>query len=174
MFACSRRAFLERVVETAGVALLATHTPLQAQQPKPNELATSGIDYPELASFDELMTTFAKEQQVPGAVLAVTKDSRLVYARGFGLADRQRLQAVQPTALFRIASLSKPITAVAVLQLVERTKLTLDAKVWDVLTLPEPSDARWKQVTILHLLQHTGGWDRDKSFDPMRSEERRV
>src|SRR5215813_12315238 len=167
MFDCSRRAFLERVVETAGVTLLATHTPLQAQQPKPNELATSGSAHPELASFDELMTTFVKEQQVPGAGLAVTKDSRLVYARGFGLADRQRQQAVEPTALFRIASLSKPITAVAVLQLVERTKLTLDAKVWDVLKLPEPSDTRWKQVTILHLLQHTGGWDRDKSFDPM-------
>ena len=167
MFDCSRRAFLERVVETAGVTLLATHTPLQAQQPKPNELATSGSAHPELASFDELMTTFVKEQQVPGAALAVTKDSCLVYARGFGLADRQRQQAVEPTALFRIASLSKPITAVAVLQLVERTKLTLEAKVWDVLKLPEPSDTRWKQVTILHLLQHTGGWDRDKSFDPM-------
>lgn len=167
MFDCSRRAFLEKVVETAGVALLATRTPLRAQRPKRFELAPSGIDHLELASFDELMSTFMKEQQVPGAVLAVTKNSRLVYARGFGLADRQRQQAVQPTALFRIASLSKPITAVAVLQLVERTQLTLDAKVWDVLKLPEPSDARWKQVTILHLLQHTGGWDRDKSFDPM-------
>ena len=65
---------------------------------------------------------------------------------------------MQPPALFRIASLSKPITAVAVLQLVERHQLTLDAKVWDVLTWPEPSDARWTQVTIAHLLQHTGGW----------------
>jgi N-acyl-D-amino-acid deacylase len=130
-------------------------------------LVVSGIAHPELASFDALMTTFVQEQQVPGAVLAVTKDRHLVYARGFGWADRQRQQAVQPTALFRIASLSKPITAVAVLQLVERHKLTLDAKVWDVLKLSEPADARWKQVTIVHLLQHTGGWDRTKSFDPM-------
>jgi CubicO group peptidase (beta-lactamase class C family) len=163
----SRRAFLERVVAAAGVALLAPLTPLQAQQPRPGELAISGIAHPKLASFDALMTTFVREQQAPGAALAVTKDRRLVYARGFGWADRQRQQAVQPTALFRIASLSKPITAVAVLQLVERHQVTLDAKVWDVLTLPEPADARWKQVTITHLLQHTGGWDRDKSFDPM-------
>jgi CubicO group peptidase (beta-lactamase class C family) len=167
MFDCARRAFLQTVVETAGVALLAPRTPLQAQQPRPGKLAVSGIAHPELASFDALMTTFVQEQQVPGAVLAVTKDRRLVYARGFGWADRQRQQAVQPTALFRIASLSKPITAVAVLQLVERRQLTLDAKVWDVLKLSEPSDARWKQVTIVHLLQHTGGWDRAKSFDPM-------
>ena len=167
MVDCSRRVFLRRMAETAGVALLAVSTPLEAQQPRPDELPVSGTDQAELASFDELMTTFVREQQVPGAALAVTKDSRLVYARGFGLADRQRQQPVQPTALFRIASISKPVTAVAVLQLVERKKLTLNAGVCDVLALPEPSDARWKQITILHLLQHTGGWDRDKAFDPM-------
>jgi len=167
MFNASRRMFLGRVIETAGAALLAAHRPLHAQQPRPSELPTTGIARPELASFDELMTTFVQEQQVPGAALAVTQDGRLVYARGFGLADRERQEAVQPTALFRIASISKPITAVAVLQLVERKKLALDARVWDLLKLPEPSDARWKQVTILHLLQHTGGWDRDKSGDPM-------
>jgi CubicO group peptidase (beta-lactamase class C family) len=163
----SRRAFLERAVATAGLALLAPLTRLPAQQPMPGGLAISGLAHPALASFDALMTTFVQEQEVPGAALAVTKDRRLVYARGFGWADRQRQQVVQPTALFRIASLSKPITAVAVLQLVERHQLTLDAKVWDVLKLPEPADARWKQVTIVHLLQHTGGWDRAKSFDPM-------
>ena len=70
MFNCSRRVFLARVLETVGVALLATRTSLQAQQPRPGELATSGIDHPELASFDELMTTFVKEQQIPGAALA--------------------------------------------------------------------------------------------------------
>src|SRR5438552_1676731 len=76
MFNCSRRVFLERVLETVGMVLLATRTSLQAQQPRPGELATSGIDHPELASFDDLMTTFVKEQQIPGAALAVTKDSR--------------------------------------------------------------------------------------------------
>jgi N-acyl-D-amino-acid deacylase len=167
MIDCSRRAFLKGLGGTAGVALLAGSAPLQAEQPGPGGLPVSGADQPDLASFDELMTTFVKEQQVPGAALAVTKDSRLVYARGFGLADRRRQQSVQPTALFRIGSISKPITAVAVLQLVERKKLTLSARVCDVLALPEPSDARWKQVTILHLLQHTGGWDREKTFDPM-------
>jgi CubicO group peptidase (beta-lactamase class C family) len=97
----SRRAFLERVVATAGGALLTPLTPVQAQQPRPGELPISGIAHPKLASFDTLMTTFVREQQAPGAVLAVTKDRRLVYARGFGWADRQRQQAVQPTALLR-------------------------------------------------------------------------
>ena len=49
----------------------------------------------------------------------------------------------------------------------------LDDRVFDVLQLKAPDDpkvkfdARWRQVTIRHLLQHTGGWDRTKSFDPM-------
>jgi N-acyl-D-amino-acid deacylase len=125
-----------------------------------------------LAPFDRVMTTFMTEHQPPGAELAVTKDSRLVYARGFGVAERGGADAVRPTALFRIASISKPFTAAAILQLIERGRLTLDARVCEVLELPAPSDARWTRVTIAHLLHHTGGWDRDRSFDPMfRSSE---
>jgi CubicO group peptidase (beta-lactamase class C family) len=143
----SRRAFLGTLLGAAGTA--------------------RADDAAQLAPFDELMTSFVREQQVPGAALAVTTDSRLVYARGFGLADRERGEAVQPTALFRIASVSKPITAVAVLQLIERGTLAFDARVCDVLELPPPSDARWKRITILQLLRHTGGWDRNEDGDPM-------
>ena len=163
-FSRPRRACLERLIQAAGVTLLAPTGQLLAQ---PDHLPVSGVAHPDLTAFDELMVRFVKEQQVPGAQLAVSKDGRLVYALGFGLADRQQQHPVQPTALFRIASISKPITAVAVLQLVERSKLSLDARVWNVLELAEPIDARWKGITILHLLQHTAGWDRDKSFDPM-------
>jgi len=113
------------------------------------------------------MITFLRNEQPPGAELAVANDGHLVYARGFGVTAYHGSDAVQPTALFRIASISKPITAVAILQLVERGKLSLDAGVWELLQLPEPSDRRWKRVTILHLLQHTGGWNRDEKFDPM-------
>ena len=80
---------------------------------------------------------------------------------------------MEPTSLFRIASVSKPFTAAAVLQLVEHGKLKLDDKAFDVLQLQEPKgvpfDERWKKVTILHLLHHTGGWNRDRKggFDPM-------
>jgi N-acyl-D-amino-acid deacylase len=135
--------------------------------------AVTGSADPGLASFDRLMTSFVQEHQVPGAALAVTKDGRLVYARGFGYADVDRKEPVQPTALFRIASISKPLTAVAALQLAERGKLRLDDKVFDLLKLKpilEPGarlDPRLREVTVLQLLRHTGGWDRQKSFDPM-------
>jgi N-acyl-D-amino-acid deacylase len=130
-------------------------------------LEESGRADPRLASFDTLMREFVSEHKVPGAALAVTCDRRLVYARGFGLANREKQEAVRPISLFRIASISKPLTAVAVLQLVEQRRLTLETKVWEFLELPQPADSRWKDVTLLHLLQHTGGWDRSVSFDPM-------
>ena len=162
----SRRAVLRGVVGTAGIAIAATVISARAQRSEARGVLRSGVHQPELVLLDELMDAFVREQRVPGAALAVTKDSRLIYARGFGMADRERRLAVQPTDLFRIASVSKAITAVAVLQLIERAKLSLNAKVSEVLELPKPSDARWTQVTILHLLRHTGGWD-DPNFDPM-------
>lgn len=126
-----------------------------------------------LEPFDRLMRSFVRLHQIPGAALAVVKDGRLVYARGFGYADIGRKQPVQPDSLFRIASISKPITAVTVLRLVERGKLSLDDRVLDILKYRphlakgKKPDPRWRQITVRHLLQHTGGWDRDASFDPM-------
>ncbi|HUP93941.1 MAG TPA: serine hydrolase domain-containing protein [Burkholderiales bacterium] len=160
----SRRVFMQRAARGGGFALLASYLPVHAQ---PQTLAISGIVVRELTALDTFMTTFVQEQRIPGAALAATKDGRLVYARGFGTADRGRNEDVKPTALFRIGSVSKPLTAVAVLQLVERGRIALDDKVWDTLALPEPADPRWKQITLLHLLQHTGGWDRRRNFDPM-------
>ena len=66
-----------------------------------------------LVSFDNLMTKFVRQHDVPGAALAVGRHGKVVYARGFGYANREEKQPVQPQSLFRIASVSKPITAVA-------------------------------------------------------------
>jgi N-acyl-D-amino-acid deacylase len=123
----------------------------------------------ELASFDEMMLKFMEDNQVPGAALAVTKDGRLVYARGFGHADTQAGLPVEPAMRFRIASISKPITAAMILRLVELGLIRLDDNPFDVLkiALPANSDARLRKVTVRQLLHHTAGWDRAVSFDPM-------
>ena len=134
----------------------------------------TGKHDPRLASFDELMTGFIKTHQVPGASLAVTRHGQLVYARGFGYADLDTKDPVQPDSQFRVASISKPITAVAVLQLVEQGRLKLTDRVFDIIKVDPVfedrsarPDPRLRQVTILHCLQHSGGWDRAKSFDAM-------
>ena len=121
-----------------------------------------------LEPLDRLMTDFVSRHQLPGASLAVTRNGRLVYARGFGLADRQSGDPVLPTSRFRIASLSKPVTSVAILQLVEAGRLKLDDPVAEILGLePEVDAKRSRRVTVRQCLQHTGGWDRSDSFDPM-------
>jgi N-acyl-D-amino-acid deacylase len=94
-------------------------------------------------------------------------------ARGYGYADLATNRQATPTSLFRIASISKPITAVAVMQLVERGKLRLEDRVFDILKY-EPHlekdttfDERYHNITVEHLLQHRGGWNREVSFDAM-------
>jgi N-acyl-D-amino-acid deacylase len=135
-----------------------------------SKVPQSGETDASFARFDELMTEFIEKSGYPGASLAVARDAKVVYARGFGLADRDAKLALKPDALFRISSISKPITATAILQLVERGKLSLDSKVIDVLALRPPPrgfDERWKKITIRHLLEHRAGWDSKKSEDPM-------
>lgn len=131
----------------------------------------TGAEDPRLASFDRLMTSFIAEHKVPGAALAVTHNGHLVYARGFGYADVEKQEPVKPNSLFRIASVSKPFTSAAIMQLVDRGKLRLDDKWFPIVGIfprkDQHVDPRLNQITILELLQHRGGWDRDKSFDPM-------
>lgn len=137
------------------------------------EIGMTGMRVPGLESFDATMKAFMKKRDVPGGSLAVVKDGRLVYARGYGLADRETRTAVQPTTLFRIASISKPVTGVAVLKLVQEGRLALDDKAFAHLDLKPHlesganPDPRLPNITVRHLLHHTGGFDRGKSSDPM-------
>jgi CubicO group peptidase (beta-lactamase class C family) len=137
------------------------------------EPTLTGAEVPGLESFDRLLSKFIREELTPGMSLAVARRGKLIYSRAAGLADREAKKPVRPDALFRIASVSKPITAVAVLQLVEQKKLGLDDPVLPLLQI-EPLligdskfDERWREITVRQCLQHTAGWDRDVSFDPV-------
>jgi N-acyl-D-amino-acid deacylase len=128
-----------------------------------------------MESYDKAVTDFMRKYALPGGAVAVLRDGKLIYARGFGYAEVESKTPVQPDALFRIASVSKPITSAAVMKLVEEGKLALDDRVAPLIAhlAPAPGatvDPRWEQITIRHLLNHTGGWDRAKpngGFDPM-------
>ena len=135
----------------------------------------SGPKVHELSAFDTTMKDFMVSRKVSAGALAITYDGRLVFARGYSWSKKDS-PAIDAETLFRIASLSKPITSTAILKLVEENKLRLDEKVIDVLPLEFPAgqqpDPNLKDVTILHLLQHLGGWDRDEAFDPMFQDKR--
>jgi len=85
---------------------------------RPADMPSTGKAVPELASYDRIVPALLAKWGVPGAAVAVVKDGRLVLARGYGWADRQERRPVEPDSLFRIASLSKSLTAAAILGLV--------------------------------------------------------
>ena len=96
---------------------------------------------------------------VPGVSIAVVHDGKIEWARGFGV-TRVGGPAVTPDTLFQAASISKPVTAMAVLHLAESGKLDLDAdvnqylKTWKV---PENTFTQKTKVTLRELLTHTAG-----------------
>ncbi|MGV3541269.1 MAG: serine hydrolase domain-containing protein [Rufibacter sp.] len=126
-----------------------------------------------IAEIDNEVSAFMGRHNVPGVQVAVTKDGKLIYSKGYGLADKEASAIVDTTKLFRIASLSKPITAVAIMKLVEGNKLALNDKVFGPNGIlgtqygTQPYQSGITDITVKHLLQHTaGGWTNDNS-DPM-------
>lgn len=136
-------------------------------------VASGQTGTPGIPAFDQLMTTFLPKYNIPGGALVVAKDGRLVMARGYGFADKENQLPVQPDSLFRIASLSKILTSVAIMHLAEEGKLSVDQPAFALLPdLPAPAgtteDPRLSRITLRHLLTHSGGWDVSASnFDPM-------
>lgn len=124
-----------------------------------------------LYPFDREILALMDKWDIPGGSLAVAYKGRLVLARGYGIIDRASRAPAQPTTLYRLGSLAKPITAVAVLQLVEQGRVALDDPILHILgDLAPPAsrtaDPRVKAITVRHLLQHRWGMDRKKSGDP--------
>ena len=136
----------------------------------PRAWQQAGPDVPELSVFDETMKDFMVSHKVSAGSLAITYNGRLVFARGYTWSKADS-PATEPTSLFRIASLSKAITSAGILKLVEENQLALDDKFIDILPFGTPEgeipDPNLGKVTILHLLEHLGGWDRDKTFAPI-------
>ena len=134
---------------------------------------SEGIRVNELNDMDKVVQDFMTKFDVPGMSIAIAKDDRLVYARGFGLADQADHEPVTIHSRFRIASISKPITAVTVFELIEQGKLHLSDKVFGTHGIlgttygTQPYKQYVEDITIEHLLTHTaGGWQNDAN-DPM-------
>jgi N-acyl-D-amino-acid deacylase len=132
----------------------------------------TGTSKPSFRPIDQLVTNFMAKYGVPGGAFGIVKDGRLVFVRGFGYANTNTLELVRPDSLFRIASLSKAVTSMAVLKLVEQGRISLDQPAFALLNYPTPTypgsklDPRLGLITIRHLLNHTGGWNRNTATDP--------
>ncbi|MFN0180361.1 MAG: serine hydrolase domain-containing protein [Gemmatimonadales bacterium] len=101
------------------------------------------------------------EARVPGASIALVTADSVLWAGGLGNADAARAQPVTDSTLFRVGSISKSFTALAVLTLVEQGRLTLDTPIRGLVPTVEFTN-RWEgthPVTVAQLLEHTTGFD---------------
>ncbi len=103
---------------------------------------------------ERAITSEMARQNIPGMSAAIVTDHQLRWSNGFGFSDLENFVPAKASTVYRLGSISKPITAVAVLQLVEQGKLDLDAPVQRY--VPSFPQKPWP-VTPRHLLSHTSG-----------------
>lgn len=134
-----------------------------------NELS----DYKPLHRMDSEIERFMGKWSIKGLSLAVTRNDSLLYAKGYGWADMEQEEKMEPTHIMRLASASKLVTAVAVMRLVEDGKLKLGTKVFgpngilnDTAYTNAIRDPRLFDITVDHLLRHKAGFGMGAG-DPM-------
>jgi hypothetical protein len=135
-----------------------------------DEIPVSGRAHKALGVVDEAIRGFMVEKGIGSLTFAVSSGGKVLHDRAYGWADADLKMPLQPGVKMRLASMTKPVVKAAVQTLVADGKLKLEAGVFDLLELsahPEAreADPRWSAVTIQHLLDHQGGWDRDVSGD---------
>ncbi len=121
--------------------------------------------YPEqFGNLDYRINRFLEYWNIAGASLAVAKDAEIIYTKGFGYADTLNHIPTTPDNMFRMASISKLITAVAIMQLHEQGVLSLDDYVFgekgilNAETYANYRDKNVEKIKVKHLLNHSGGW----------------
>ncbi len=137
------------------------------------ETPETGKEVQHLSAVDAAIRKFVVDHNVAGATIAIGREGKVVYDRGFGWADLKTRRDMQPHTPMRVAGVSKLITAIATMQLVEEGRLKFDQKIMPLLKdagikgADRPKDRRWNLLEVQHLLQHTGGWNPAVTADPM-------
>lgn len=157
----SRRWVLGHALAAGGAGIA---TPALAQTARPLETR-------ERQRLAALANAFLKIHDMPGLSVAILRRGRLAYAEGFGFADKNTGERVTPDHLFRVASVSKPITSVGIFTLIEQGKLNLNDRVFGPLGILGAEFAAptgsVTDITVEHLLLHTGGGWSNSPGDPM-------
>jgi CubicO group peptidase (beta-lactamase class C family) len=124
---------------------------LSAPSILPQDAALSASAEPKI---ERAVTAFMSKVNAPGVSVAVSRGRAVRWANGYGLADIEQFVPAKSDTVYRLASVSKPITAVAVMQLIERGLLSLDDTVgkW----LPDAPPV-WRPITVEQLLTHQSG-----------------
>ena len=127
----------------------------------------SGPTVPELAPIEQAMTSYMSNHQFEAGTIALMHDSKLVLRQGYGWRDTNFTRVIHPDNLFRLASVSKTITAAAIYKMVDAGLLSTSTKVYSLLGIAPwggvLGDSRITNITVQNLLDHSGGWNRGTS-----------
>lgn len=120
---------------------------------------------PELHAMDSIMQRYLKRWEIHGAQLAISRHDSLLYARGFGYADKDRKIPMEPSYIMRMASVSKLVTATGIMKLRDMGKIRLSDKVFgpkgilnDTFYVNSIRDKRYFDITVEQLLRHKAGF----------------
>ena len=119
---------------------------------------SAAVAYAQADKTDDFIRAEMQRQNIPGLSLAVIKDSRIIKAEGYGLANIKLKISARPDTVYRIASVSKQFIATGIMLLVQEGRLTVDDPIGKYL---EGAPATWKEITVRHLLTHTSGLVRE-------------
>jgi CubicO group peptidase (beta-lactamase class C family) len=111
-----------------------------------------------IANLEAQIPALMQAELIPGLGLAIIRDGELFWTRGFGVRNRSTKKPVNNDTVFAAASLNKPLFAYAVLKLVERGKLDLDAPLSKYTAKPYISDRRIQLINVRKVLSHTTGF----------------
>ena len=120
-----------------------------------------------IPKIDSIVEKFMEKYDMPGLSIAIAKNDSLLYVKGYGYADISSQKEVTDSSQFRIGCLSQPITAMAILKLVEQGKIFPNEKVFGTEGIlgndygSKPYDARINQITVKELLDHCAGWENE-------------
>jgi CubicO group peptidase (beta-lactamase class C family) len=132
-----------------------TETQLVSAQPGQHELTGADVE----AFLDGLMPSQLQREDIAGAVIAVVKDGKVIFAKGYGFSDvEKRVPVSADSTLFRPGSISKLFTWTSVMQLSEQGKLDLDKDVNEYLDFKIPP-AYGKPITLKNIMTHTAGFE---------------
>ena len=169
----------------AAVVAIFTRT-AEEKQVAEKENVTSGIhlndtltnsmsDSPQLEDMENKIKRYLLRWEINGAQIAVTRNDSLLYVKGFGWADMEKKQEMQPSNIMRLASVSKLLTAVGVMRLAEAGTLKLSDHVFgpkgilnDTAFTNAIKDQRYLDITVEQLLRHKAGFTTGAG-DPMFS-----
>lgn len=141
-----------------------------SEEPKRTQKSVERIYFAEL---NQKLTKLFNAYQMKGASVAIMYEGRLVYSNGFGYADVENEVKAHDHHLFRIASVSKLITATGIMKLADMGVIHLDQKVFGAggILQGHPYDSyrdkKYEQIKVKHLLNHTAGWSTRTYGDPM-------